>query len=47
MNFTFVLKAAKDNSFGAQKDDGSWSGIIGALNQRECDMGMYMYKVKE
>ena len=42
MNFSFVLKAAKDGSYGAKKTDGSWSGMIGALNNRECDMGKYV-----
>ena len=39
MNFTFVLKEARNGEYGVLQEDGTWSGMIGAVNERECDMG--------
>ena len=40
MNFTYQLKKPRNGRYGSMNKNGTWtSGLIGALNQRECDMG--------
>ena len=40
LNFTYTLKKPKTGFFGSMNKNGTWTtGLIGALNNRECDMG--------
>ena len=39
MNFTFITVKPKDGSFGNVQDDGSWTGIVGDLQNQKVDIG--------
>ena len=39
MNFTSAIRPPKDFTFGFKKNDGTWTGMIGALQRREIDVG--------
>ena len=41
LNFTYVLKKPKDGGIGSMNKNGTWTtGLIGAVNSGESDMGM-------
>ena len=37
MNFTYITVKPKDGSFGNVQDDGSWTGIVGDLQNQKVD----------
>ena len=39
MNFTYTLKEPPDGEWGAQRADGSWTGMIGMLETKAADVG--------
>ena len=39
LNFSYVLKTPEDGAWGAVNEDGSWSGMVGSLMNKECDVG--------
>ena len=39
MNFTYITVKPKDGSFGNVQDDGSWTGIVGDLQNEKVDIG--------
>ena len=42
LNFTYVLKKPKDNAYGRENKDGTWTGMIGEVKRGEADMGSYL-----
>ena len=42
LNFTYVLKKPKDNAYGRENKDGTWTGMIGEVKRGEADMGNYL-----
>ena len=42
LNFTYVLKKPKDNAYGRENKDGTWTGMIGEVRRGEADMGNYL-----
>ena len=38
LNFTLNFVVEPDGQFGAQNQDGSWNGMVGALHRREADI---------
>ena len=42
LNFTYVLKKPKDNAYGRENEDGTWTGMIGEVKRGEADMGNYL-----
>ena len=41
MNFTYELKKPKDNAWGSRVENGTWTGMIGSLVNKDCDIGKY------
>ena len=39
MNFTYSLKKPKDGAYGSRNANGSWTGMIGSLVNKEADIG--------
>ena len=39
MNFTYITTKPRDGSFGNPQKDGSWNGMVGALKNKEVDVG--------
>ena len=39
LNFTYSLKKPSDGQWGASISNGSYTGMIGALQQKEADFG--------
>ena len=39
MNFTYTLGKPPDGQWGAKQDDGSWSGMVGELQNQRADFG--------
>ena len=39
MNFTYITVKPNDGSFGNVQDDGSWTGIVGDLQNEKVDIG--------
>ena len=46
MNFTSAISPPKDFTFGFKKKDGTWTGMIGALQRREIDVGKNFANIK-
>ena len=40
LNVTFTIQAPPDQSWGSKRDDGSFTGIVGQLEQGNIDMGI-------
>ena len=41
LNFTYTVKTPKDGAWGVVNEDGSWTGMIGSLINKDCDVGKY------
>ena len=41
LNFTYSLTVPPDGEWGSERPDGSWSGMIGELNNKNTDIGKY------
>ena len=39
LNFSIVVTSPPDNQHGVMKNDGTWSGMIGQLVEKEVDVG--------
>ena len=39
MNFTYTTVKPKDGLFGNVQEDGSWTGIVGELQDQKVDIG--------
>ena len=39
MNFTYTLKKPKDNAWASRDEKGAWTGMVGSLARKECDVG--------
>ncbi len=44
MNFTYTMMMPKDGQWGAQRDNGSWTGVIGLRSLRKCRSAMLFSK---
>ena len=42
LNFSYTHTLPSDGAWGSINSDGSWTGMIGALHQREVDLGKYL-----
>ena len=42
MNFTYNITLAPNEAYGSLRPDGSWTGMVGLLANREADLGAYM-----
>ena len=43
MNFTYTVKKPKDDAWGSRDENGSWTGMVGSLVRKECDVGKDNY----
>ena len=41
LNFSFTVTKPSDGEWGSLKDDGTWSGMVGQLQTKQVDFGMY------
>ena len=39
LNFTYTLKKPNDGKYGALKENGRWTGMIGVLQRNEANFG--------
>ena len=39
LNFSYITTAPPDGKYGALKDDGTWSGMVGELYNQRADFG--------
>ena len=39
LNFTYTVTTPPDGQWGAMKDDGTWSGMVGQLETKTVDIG--------
>ena len=39
LNFSYTVTSPPDNEWGAMKDDGTWSGMVGQLEAKIVDIG--------
>lgn len=44
MNFTYTMMMPKDGQWGAQRDNGSWTGVIGLPSLRKCCSALLVSK---
>ena len=42
LNFSYVTILPPDGEWGALKDDGTWSGMVGQLDSKTVDLGMLL-----
>ena len=42
LNCSYSVILPPDNKFGALKDDGTWSGMVGQLVNKSVDFGMFL-----
>ena len=43
LNFTYTLKKPNDGKYGALKENGRWTGMIGVLQRNEANFGKNHY----
>ena len=41
LNFTYTIYEVEDGKFGARKDDGTWTGIVGDIIQEVSDGNLH------
>ena len=47
LNFSYTVTIPSDGEWGARKDDGTWSGMVGQLVTKTVDVGRYyLYSIK-
>ena len=39
LNFSYTVTTPPDGAWGAMKDDGTWSGMVGQLETKTVDIG--------
>ena len=42
LNFSYTTIVPPDGEWGALKDDGTWSGMVGQLHNKRVDFGMLL-----
>ena len=42
LNFSYTAILTPDGEWGALKDDGTWSGMVGQLHNKRVDFGMLL-----
>ena len=42
LNFSYTTIVPPDGEWGALKDDGTWSGMVGQLHTKRVDIGMHL-----
>ena len=42
LNFSYSSVLPPDSEWGALKDDGTWSGMVGQLNTKSVDFGKFL-----
>ena len=42
LNFSYTVNSPPDGEWGALKDDGTWSGMVGQLNSKAIDLGLLL-----
>ena len=40
LNFSYITTVPPDGKYGALKDDGTWSGMVGQLDTKMVDLGI-------
>ena len=42
LNFSYTVSVPPDGEWGALRDDGTWSGMVGQLNTKSVDFGKFL-----
>ena len=45
LNFSYTVSVPPDGEWGALRDDGTWSGMVGQLKSEVLDLGLHLYLV--
>ena len=42
LNFSYTVSVPPDGEWGALRDDGTWSGMVGQLDTKRVELGMFL-----
>ena len=46
LNFSYTVSVPPDGEWGALRDDGTWSGMVGQLKREVLDLGLHLFSYK-
>ena len=46
LNFSYTVSLPPDGEWGALRDDGTWSGMVGQLKREVLDLGLHLFSYK-